>query len=75
MWIINAFLSQLFCWSHLYFLKIGLEDLSSHYVTALRTTVVLLFTWLMYFITGSSLSRVNALSFVFILSGIATGMS
>jgi len=76
MWIINAFLSAFFAGLTSILSKIGLEDLSSHYVTALRTTVVLLFTWLMYFITGSSLAGLTPFHLFFIiLSGIATGMS
>ena len=76
MWIINAFLSAFFAGLTSILSKIGLEDLSSHYVTALRTTVVLLFTWLMYFITGSSLAGLTPYHLFFIiLSGIATGMS
>lgn len=75
MWIINAFLSAFFAGLTSILSKIGLEDLSSHYVTALRTSIVLLLTWLMYFLTGSSFSGLNSCHLFFILlSGIATGM-
>lgn len=44
-------------------------------MTALRTSIVLLLTWLMYFLTGSSFSGLNSCYLFFILlSGIATGM-
>ena len=76
MWLMNAFLSALFAGLTSILSKIGLEDLSSHYVTALRTSVVLIFTWIMYFLTGSSMEGLNAYNLTFIvLSGFATGAS
>ena len=76
MWIINAFLSAFFAGITAILSKMGLEDLSSHYVTALRTSVVLIFTWLMYFVTGSSMQGINTYNLTFILlSGVATGIS
>lgn len=76
MWIINAFLSAFFAGITAILSKMGLEDLSSHYVTALRTSVVLIFTWLMYFVTGSSMQGINTYNLTFILlSGLATGIS
>ena len=76
MWIMNAFLSALFAGATSILSKIGLDDISSHYVTALRTSIVLIFTWIMYFISGSSMNGINAHNLVFILlSGFATGAS
>ena len=76
MWLMNAFLSALFAGLTSILSKIGLEDLSSHHVTALRTSVVLIFTWIMYFLTGSSMEGLNAYNLTFIvLSGFATGAS
>lgn len=76
MWIFNAFLSAFFAGVTSILSKIGLEDLSSHYVTALRTSVVLIFTWIMYFVTGSSMQGIHAYNMIFIvLSGLATGAS
>lgn len=76
MWVINAFLSALFAGLTSILSKIGLDDLNSHFVTALRTSVVLLFTWLMYFVSGSTMQGINAYNLIFIiLSGIATGVS
>lgn len=76
MWIINAFLSALFAGLTSILSKIGLEGLSSHYVTALRTSVVVIFTWIMYFITGSDFNGMTSSHMIFIvLSGIATGAS
>lgn len=76
MWIINAFLSAIFAGMTSILSKMGLEDISSHYVTALRTSVVLVFTWVMYYVTGSSMQGINSYNFMFIvLSGFATGAS
>ena len=55
MWIINAFLSAFFAGLTSILSKIGLEDLSSHYVTALRKPGVLSITWLFHSITGSTI--------------------
>ena len=74
MWLINAFLSAIFAGVTAVLSKMGLEDMSSHYVTALRTSVVLIFTWLMVWVSGSDFSGLNAQNLLFIvLSGIATG--
>lgn len=76
MWIINAFLSAIFAGLTSILSKIGLENISSHYVTALRTSVVVIFTWLMYFVSGSSFDGINAYNLTFIImSGVATGLS
>lgn len=76
MWLINAFLSAFFAGVTSILSKIGLQDMDSHYVTALRTSIVLIFTWIMYIVTGSSMSGINAYNLIFIiLSGIATGTS
>lgn len=76
MWVINAFLSAFFAGITAVLSKIGLEGLSSHYVTALRTSLVLVLTWLMVFVTGSSLNGLHAENcFFIILSGMATGVS
>lgn len=76
MWIVNAFLSALFAGSTSILSKIGLDDISSHYVTALRTSIVLILTWFMYFISGSTMNGIDAHNLLFILlSGFATGAS
>lgn len=76
MWIMNAFLSALFAGLTSILSKIGLEDIDSHYVTALRTSLVLILTWMMYVITGSTMAGINVYNLFFIiLSGIATGAS
>ena len=53
MWILYAFGSALFAGATSILAKIGIEYVDSHVATALRTIVVLIFSWLMVFIVGS----------------------
>lgn len=78
MWILYAFGSALFAGATSIIAKIGIEEVDSHLATALRTIVVLVFSWLMVFIVGSQnqLTAISIKSYVFlILSGMATGAS
>ncbi|MGN0529573.1 MAG: EamA family transporter [Eubacterium sp.] len=78
MWIISAVLSALFAGLTSIFAKCGIKKTDSDVATALRTTVVLLFSWIMVFVVGSQnqISSISARSFLFlILSGAATGAS
>ena len=78
MWILYAFGSALFAGATSILAKIGIEKVDSHLATALRTIVVLVFSWLMVFIVGSQnqLTAISIKSYVFlILSGMATGAS
>ena len=78
MWILYAFGSALFAGATSILAKIGIEDVDSHVATALRTSVVLIFSWLMVFIVGSQsqLVDISIKSYIFlILSGMATGAS
>ena len=78
MWILYAFGSALFAGATSILAKIGIEDVDSHVATALRTIVVLIFSWLMVFIVGSQIQLVDISikSYIFlILSGMATGAS
>lgn len=78
MWILYAFGSALFAGATSILAKIGIEEVDSHLATALRTIVVLVFSWLMVFILGSQnqLTAISIKSYVFlILSGMATGAS
>ena len=72
MWILYAFGSALFAGATSILAKIGIEEVDSHLATALRTIVVLVFSWLMVFIVGSQnqLTAISIKSYVFlILSG------
>lgn len=78
MWILYAFGSALFAGATSILAKIGIEDVDSHVATALRTIVVLIFSWLMVFIVGSQsqLVDISIKSYIFlILSGMVTGAS
>ena len=78
MWILYAFGSALFAGATSILAKIGIEEVDSHLATALRTIVVLVFSWLMVFIVGSQnqLTAISIKSYVLlILSGMATGAS
>ncbi len=78
MWLIMAVLSALFAGLTSILAKCGIKKTDSDVATALRTVVVLLFSWLMVWIVGSgdSIGEISAKSFVFlILSGLATGAS
>lgn len=78
MWLLYAFGSALFAGMTSILAKIGIKNTDSNLATALRTIVVLLFSWLMVFVVGSqhTIGRISARSLVFlILSGGATGAS
>lgn len=78
MWILFALGSALFAGMTSILAKIGIKNIDSNLATALRTVVVLLFSWLMVFVAGSqyTIGAISARSFLFlILSGCATGAS
>ena len=78
MWIIFAFGAALFAGLTSILAKCGIKNTDSNVATALRTIVVLIFSWIMVFISGSqsTLTSINTKTLVFlILSGIATGAS
>lgn len=78
MWIVFAFGSAFFAGITAILAKVGVKSVNSNLVTALRTVVVLLFSWLMVFIVGSQvgISSINGRTLLFlVLSGLATGAS
>lgn len=78
MWLIAAVLSSVFAGLTAILSKCGVKKTDSDVATALRTVVVLLFSWLVVFISGSyrSLPDVSAVSLLFlVLSGLSTGAS
>ena len=78
MWIVFAFGAALFEGLTSILAKCGIKNTDSNVATALRTIVVLIFSWIMVFISGSqsTLTSINTKTLVFlILSGIATGAS
>lgn len=78
MWILFAFGSALFAGITAVLAKCGIKNTDSNVATALRTIVVLIFSWIMVFLTGSfdTIFSVSGRTLVFlILSGLATGAS
>lgn len=78
MWLWLAFASALFAGMTSVLAKVGVQNTDSNLATALRTVVVLLFSWLMVFITGSqnTIAAISPRSLLFlVLSGGATGAS
>lgn len=78
MWIAAAVLSAFFAGVTSILAKCGIKKTDSDIATALRTIVVLLFSWIMVFIVGSynTISQISTKTLVFlILSGAATGAS
>lgn len=78
MWIMFAFGSALFAGLTAILAKCGIRNTDSNVATALRTIVVLAFSWIMVFVTGaqSGMDSISMKTMVFlVLSGVATGAS
>ena len=78
MWIIYAFASAFFAGVTSILAKCGIRKTDSNVATAIRTIVVLLFSWVMVFLVGSqaTLSKLTGESLLYlVLSGLATGAS
>lgn len=79
MWLTAAVFSAVFAAPTAILAKCGIiRKTDSDVATAIRTAVVLVFSWIMVFISGSagSISQISAKSLIFLtLSGIATGAS
>jgi len=77
-WLISAIFSALFAGLTSILAKCGIKKTDSDLATALRTIVVLAFSWLMVFIVGSqtTIAHIQSKALIFlILSGFATGAS
>ncbi len=78
MWIMFAFASAIFAGLTAILAKVGIKDTDSNVATALRTIIVLIFSWIMVFVVGSQyqISNIGNTTFIFlILSGVSTGAS
>ncbi|MDY2938780.1 MAG: EamA family transporter [Fusicatenibacter sp.] len=78
MWIVFAFGSALFAGITSILAKCGIKKTDSTVATAIRTIVVLAFSWLMVFVVGSQnqIGQISGKTLLFlILSGLATGAS
>ena len=77
-WIIAAVFSAVFAGLTSILAKCGIKKTDSDLATALRTIVVLVFSWLMVFVVGSqtTIAHIQPKALIFlILSGFATGAS
>ena len=78
MWILFAAASALFAGLSAIFGKYGVQGADSDIATAVRTIIVLVFAWLLVFITGaqSGIGAISCRTWLFlVLSGLATGAS
>ncbi len=78
MWIVAACLSAVFAGLTAILSKCGVKNCNSDVATAVRTSVVLVFAWIIVLATGAfkTIDEINVKSFVFLLlSGITTRAS
>lgn len=78
MWVMFAFASAFFAGVTSVLAKCGIKKTDSNVATAVRTIVVLIFSWIMVFVVGSQhgIAQVSPKTWLFlILSGLATGAS
>ncbi len=78
MWILYAFSAAIFAGLTAILAKIGIKNIDSNLATAIRTIIILIFSWLMVFIVGSfnDIQNISNKTLIFlILSGLATGGS
>jgi transporter family protein len=77
-WFVWAILSAVFAGATAILAKVGVEGVDSNLATAIRTTVILFFTWALFFATNPlrNLASLTSRTWIFLaLSGIATGLS
>ena len=78
MWILFAFGSAFFSGLTAILAKCGIQKTDSTAATAVRTIIVLIFSWIMVFIDGSqdTITNLSVKTWIFlILSGLSTGAS
>ena len=78
MWVLFAFGSAMLAGLTSVLAKCGIKKTDSTVATAIRTIVVLIFSWLMVFVVGSqeTISAIGGRTLLFlVLSGLATGAS
>ena len=77
-WLTWSLLSALFAGATAILAKIGVASVDSNFATAIRTTVILLFTWTIASFSRSqwSFGNISSRTWLFlVLSGLATGLS
>lgn len=78
MWLLFACGSAFFAGVTAILAKVGIRNTDSNVATALRTSVVVVFSWLMVFVTGAQrgMASIEPVTLLFlVLSGLATGAS
>ena len=78
MWMLYAVGSAFFAGVTSILAKCGIRETDSHVATAIRTVVVVIFSWLMVFVVGSQgeIRQISGHTMLFlVLSGLATGAS
>lgn len=78
MWAVYAFSSAFFAGITSILAKCGIKNTNSNIATAIRTIVVLVFSWIMVLIAGSApqIAAISLKTWIYlILSGMATGAS
>ena len=78
MWFVLALGSSLFAAATSILAKVGISNVNSNLATAIRTSVVLVMSWGMVFLTNThhSLSAISRPSWIFLIpSGLCTGIS
>ena len=78
MWILLAFGSAFFAGVTSILAKAGIRETDSNLATAIRTIIVLIFSWIMVFLVGSqgTIFQIDGKTALFlVLSGLATGAS
>lgn len=77
-WLIWALFSALFAAATAILAKLGVEGVDANFATAVRTSVVVVFTWLLAFLARQPASfhvQSNKTWVYLCLSGLATGLS
>jgi bacterial/archaeal transporter family protein len=77
-WIVWALLSAVFAAATALLAKVGVEAIDSNLATAIRTTVVLVFTWTLALSLNAhhGMGEISRRSWIFlVLSGLCTGLS
>lgn len=77
-WYLAAFLSACFAALTAVFAKIGIKNVDSNLATAIRTTLILFFTWSIVLFQGTQklIGKIEKVSWIFLLlSAVSTGLS
>lgn len=75
-WLAWSLLSAFFAAVTAVFAKVGVEGVNANLATAIRTSVVVVFTWMLALLAPVRLAAISGRTWLFLgLSGLATGLS